>query len=383
MTLAKIIWSLACLLLLASHLWSMSGWHEHRGIYDDICYLRQAHLFQRFGWISGLDTDIVRDDDRYFAGKLKEVELPQADDPSSAPCHSVMPATGRRVMQYPPGTGFVLSLFPAGHQVIPMFMLSTLVVCLVALLTIGMAGTLAAVVTSGVCGVAAIYVMINPVKASYSAAPTMAVCTLAGLVSAWLFATRRPGLRVALSIAVGCLIGLSVNFRLGNLFLSAGYFIAFGVAVLRTRRLSSLIEGIAFGLAFIAGLAPTLAANAINAGSPLTTTYSSGDAVPPDLTVIFSQLALYLSDTQGIMLLIACGITLSVWLIPALATLRSLAAMNAVNIAVNMAYFLTHPIATPYYIMPIAMLALWTALFGCVLHTSVPIPTFAKRSGAL
>jgi hypothetical protein len=43
--------------------------------------------------------------------------------------------------------------------------------------------------------------------------------------------------------------------------------------------------------------------------------------------------------------------------------------MNAANIGANMAYFLTHPVATPYYIMPIAMLSVWTVLFGYVLHT--------------
>src|SRR3981189_438407 len=52
--------------VLVSNVWSISGWTEIRGVYDDICYLRQAHLFQRFG-LDGLDTNISRDDDRYLA----------------------------------------------------------------------------------------------------------------------------------------------------------------------------------------------------------------------------------------------------------------------------------------------------------------------------
>ena len=32
-----------------------------------------------------------------------------------------MPTTNKCVMQYPPGTGFVLALFPAGFQVIPLY----------------------------------------------------------------------------------------------------------------------------------------------------------------------------------------------------------------------------------------------------------------------
>ena len=39
-----------------------------------------------------------------------------------------MPAANKRVMQYPPGTGFVLALFPQGFQVIPLYVLATVVV---------------------------------------------------------------------------------------------------------------------------------------------------------------------------------------------------------------------------------------------------------------
>ena len=60
--------------VLVSNVWSISGWTEIRGVYDDICYLRQAHLFQRFG-LDGLDTNISRDDDRYLAEKLKAIDF--------------------------------------------------------------------------------------------------------------------------------------------------------------------------------------------------------------------------------------------------------------------------------------------------------------------
>ena len=53
------------LAVLASNVWTMSRWSESRGVYDDVCYLRQAHLFQRFG-LGGIDTNIVLDDDHYL-----------------------------------------------------------------------------------------------------------------------------------------------------------------------------------------------------------------------------------------------------------------------------------------------------------------------------
>ena len=39
-----------------------------------------------------------------------------------------------------------------------------------------------------------------------------------------------------------------------------------------------VLQGVLFGAAFLAGMAPTLIANAINAGSPFATTYGGADA---------------------------------------------------------------------------------------------------------
>ena len=60
---------------------SMSRWSEDRGVFDDVCYLRQAHLFERFG-TGGLDTDIRLDDDGYFRKKTNAIGLSE-DNPSA------------------------------------------------------------------------------------------------------------------------------------------------------------------------------------------------------------------------------------------------------------------------------------------------------------
>src|ERR1700754_707355 len=120
----KIVFAALCLVMLGLQLRSMSGWTEDRAVYDDICYLRQAHLFQRFG-LAGFDTDISHDDDGYLVGQLKRIHYPSNDLP---PCHTPMPASKKLVIQYPPGTGFLLSLFPERHQVIPLFVASTTII---------------------------------------------------------------------------------------------------------------------------------------------------------------------------------------------------------------------------------------------------------------
>ena len=43
---------------------------------------------------------------------------------------------------------------------------------------------------------------------------------------------------------------------------------------------------------------------------------------------------------------------------------RQVALVVAANLAINLAFFITHPIVTQYYTVPIAMLSLWTLLFA-------------------
>jgi hypothetical protein len=352
---------LLCFLILASNVWSMSRWNEARGVYDDVCYLRQAHLFQRFG-LGGLDTNISRDDDHYLSAKLKEIGYPTWSDPATAPCHTSMPVAKKLVMQYPPGTGFVLALFPQGFQVVPLYVLATVIVFGFALLGISYARSTSSILLTAAFGCLAIYLMVNPTKASYSMAPTMVSCVLAGFFTARLFAAGLWRDRVLLAALVGLLIGLAVNFRLPNLFLSIGYFLFFLVAFLMRPKIETFLQGALFAAGFLAGVAPTLAANAINAGSPFSTTYGGADIAPPELnaTILLS----YVTDMQFVLLVLAgvCTVLTLRWRRGSGQT--QVALVTAGNLLVNLAFFMSHPVFTPYYTIPIAMLSLWSLLFA-------------------
>jgi hypothetical protein len=360
---------LLCFLILASNVWSMSRWNEARGVYDDICYLRQAHLFQKFG-LGGLDTDVSRDDDHFLSAKLKEIGFPAWNVPERAPCHTLMPAGQKRVLQYPPGTGLVLALFPAGFQVIPLYVLATVVVFAFALLGIFYARSRSTILLAGGFGGLAIYLMINPAKASYSVAPTMVMCALAGCLTARLFLAGQRRQRLLLTGLVGLAIGLAVNFRLPNLLLASGYLVFFLISFLLSRKLESVLQGISFTVGLLAGMAPTLLANAINAGSPFSTTYGADDVKPPDfsLGVIWS----YIADMQFVLLGLA-----GVWTVLMLRRhgggIRQVALVTLGNLAVNVAFFLSHPVFTPYYTIPIAMLSLWSLLFASVMPQAAAV----------
>jgi len=357
----KVLCGFACFLILASNVWSTSRWSEARGVYDDVCYLRQAHLFQRFG-LGGLDTDISRDDDRYLSAKLKEIGFPTWSDIATAPCHTPMPATKKLVMQYPPGTGLVLALFPQGFQVIPLYVLATVIVFGFALLAISYARSGSSILLTTAFGCLAIYLMINPAKASYSVAPTMVVCALAGYLTARLFlAEQRQQHRLLLTGLVGLLIGLAVNFRLPNLFLSSGYFLFFFISFLLSRKIETALQAMVFGAAFLLGMVPALAANAINAGSPLSTTY----VTPLDFS--FSVIWSYVADMQFVLLVLAIAWTALILRWRRGNGIRQVALVTAGNLVVNLAFFLSHPVFTPYYTIPVAMLSLWSVLFALLM----------------
>ncbi|WP_271580908.1 hypothetical protein [Bradyrhizobium sp. CCBAU 45389] len=361
MKIAKLAFGLICLAILASNIVTMSRWSEARGVYDDICYLRQAHLFQRLG-IAGLNTNVVLDDDDYAKGRWKAIAYAEWSDSTRWPCHNPMPS-GNIVIQYPPGTGFLLALFPEDHQVVPLYVAASLIVCGLALSAIAMARTQSSIVGAGLFGALAVYLMINPAKASYSVAPTMAICAVAGFLTAlWLSRDRRSVLLIAL---IGLLLGASVNFRLPNALLAAGYCLFLAGAFLSARTLATFMQGLGFGAGVLVGMSPTLIAQAINAGSPLATTYGSADVVAPafDLAI----LGQYLRDMQFVLIVLAIGST--AWLLRAgKGTVRQVALVVAGNLLVNLVFFLSHPIFTPYYIVPIAMLSLWSVWFAWLMR---------------
>jgi hypothetical protein len=364
MKLLKILCGLACLLVLASNVRSMSHWNEARGVYDDVCYLRQAHLFQRFG-LGGFDTDISRDDDHYLASKLQEVGFPTWNDVTTLPCHTPMPATKKKVLQYPPGTGMVLALFPQGYQVIPLYVTATAIVFGFALLAVLYARSIASVLLAGGFGCLAIYLMINPAKASYSMAPTMVACATAGYLTARSF-TATPHHRLWLTILLGLVLGVSVDFRLPNLFLSSGYFLFLLFSYLSSRKTQIFLLGAAFTVAYLIGLAPTLLANAINAGSPFATTYGGQDVAPPDFSL--SIVWQYVADMQFVLLVLAGVSTAVILRTRGDDGVRRVALVTAANLAVNLAFFLSHPVFTPYYTIPIAMLSLWSLMFASLIE---------------
>ena len=220
----------------------------------------------------GLDTDIARDDDRYLADEIEGDRLCglEGSGAGALPHPDAGDAT-RYVIQYPPGTGFVLALFPEGFQVIPLYVIGDRRSCSAfAILAItSRARPFFDHAHGRLSATSRIYLMINPTKASYSMAPTMVVCALAGFLTARLFVRRSRGARLLLAGADRPADRPGRQFQTAEPVSVVRLFLFFLRLIPACRESwQTFLQGALFGAAFLVGMAPTLLANAINAGSP-------------------------------------------------------------------------------------------------------------------
>lgn len=347
-----------CVLLACGVFWSAAHWGERRGVFDDLGYLRQAHLFKRFG-IAGLNTDIRRDDDHFFRNAVLSIQHLAWSDPDRPITHTFIADNNTWVLQYPPGTGALLALFPEGRQAAGLYISSTLVVLSVALLLTFRARSVALLIASGIFGALSVYLMVNPVKASYSAAPSMAVCALLGVLTPLLFSPHNRW-RLVTAVVIGLLLGIGADLRIANILLAAGFGAGCLRELVRCRFAHFKGETALLVIAIVVGAAPTLAANWINAGSPFATTYSSVDASPPDLT--FSAALYYMQNPQGGLLMFGLVGAVLLYSRTQLPSIKAAALVAIVNCIVSAAFFFTHQLYTPYYLMPAAMLSSWIML---------------------
>jgi len=358
-----------CIFILANNTMLMSHWSERRGVWDDLGYLRQAHLFQRFG-VGGLDTDARQDDDHFYFKALKDIGLDEKGDFKRFVSHNFMPATNKLVLQSPPGVGFLLALFPEGFQVVPLYFICSLVVFLYAILLIGLAKTLSSLAVCAAFGWASIIFMINPAKASYSVAPTLAICAVAGWLTAMFCSERSPRKRLMQAALIGFLLGLSVNLRIANLFLASGYCAGFAIWFVKSRRPGVLLEASLYAGSLVLGMIPTLVSNTINAGSPFNTTYSPGDATLPQYSP--EVLRYYLSDVQSLLIAFLCALIAWTFAFRRESGPRAVAALCSLTVVLNLTFFLTHPQFTQYYLLPFTMLSFWSLLFSLVYTARQP-----------
>ena len=95
------------------------------------------------------------------------------------------------------------------------------------------------------------------------------------------------------------------------------------------------------------------------------TTYGGVDVTPPDFS--FSVIWSYVADMQFVLLVLAIAWTALILRWRRGNGIRQVALVTAGNLVVNLAFFLSHPVFTPYYTIPVGMLSLWSVLFALLM----------------
>jgi hypothetical protein len=316
---------------------------------DRFGYERQAALFRAHG-LAGLDTRLETPNARRLIEAMRASGRPVASwFQAVAPhCHHYKPAVDRVVLQYPPGTGFLMLAFPVGVESRGLLMSGILGTAILFAALAGGSATLPGAVGALFAGLLVVAAGRSG-HFSESVPPAILLAALAGALLNWASAARRAW-PLAL---VGLVIGLSGEIRIANLALGFGPLAVLGWQLLTRRRAGDLARAAGFAAGMLAGGLPFLAANLINAGSVLATTYAPSDAAGPDfgLAALWRGLTFYLQPHTPAWLLLGALLLggWGLWRRP-----RPGLGAAMLSMAISLAYLLPRPAMVSYYLTPAA-----------------------------
>jgi hypothetical protein len=313
---------------------------------------------------------------------LHQLPVPLWDEMVAPLAFHYFPEADHVAVQYPPGAGLLLSLFPEGRAlhglnrvVVLIFLIAGLVMLVVAAikrLPLA-AGLFVLALTLGFEIIAQLY------NASFSMNSLLAPLLLSGLClsAAWALNTDKgKGLYLAwlLTLLAGFFFGFAILARIPVVLLLPGVMLLLWPVSLRALLRSAWVPFL-LGV-FLGGILPLMIHQSRVAGAWYLTTYAHENTTPPSLALVSSNVTYYFgpgrsSSVNWAILLVFVGcVGLILWSkrrktpdVPA-AFLRKLSWSRLIAsaftiLAVSNLYFLTHEARVHYYS--------WPALFGAVL----------------
>jgi hypothetical protein len=316
--------------------------------------------------------------------KSKNLPLAKWDEMVAPHAHHYFPTSDHVGVQYPPGTGLALALFPEGTAVYRLNRITIVICVIVGAAALGLAAwkrawVSAALVTLAIHLVFTILGRIGTLSFSINAAmaPLLLTCALVVLAAA----LKKAHYRLAWSAALasGLLLGLCTLIRLPAVLLAPAFLILLWPRNWRPR-VNSL--PVIFCLAtFVAGVLPLLVNQQRVAGAWYLTTYASNDAAPPTLARVRDNLNYFFgfdgpAAQDNWALLVALVGFAGFALIRPRRNQQSKdggLAWQLLAVAVLIAwlpsvlFFLTHAIAIPYYMVPAVVVAVALVGFGALM----------------
>jgi hypothetical protein len=366
---------------------------------DAFGYSQQGQLFRENGLVRGLDTRIKAEEAKFIVAIAKKITLDsRLWSTAVAPaCHHYNPAVDAVILQYPPGTGLILSLFPENP--------SLNFALIVGRSLASAAFVIAVAMTAPEAGAAAlafsllIFVQLTIHYRGATGSPsipiTLSIIPLSVLLTLLAFRPSNKRASPGLAILLGLTSGLLVATRLANVLALTGLVCAIVVnrALWRPAMARRTSWAIAVALVGFAATGGALLASAdwINAGSPFATTYGAGDAALPvfSIELFGSNLLYYLTDAETAFATpVALAALFATVLILWRASKRNLHDRGATIGAffcyfVSLAYFCTHTIRIPYYMLPASIMTLCLLLFDFLQASPperLPEPTIFRLS---
>ncbi len=333
---------------------------------DNFGYARQAELFRTRGLLGGLHTRID-EPQAALLNKLAQDHFSNSADwfQLVAPhCHHYDIRSRKIILQYPPGTGWILSLFPEPYAMQGVLVFGT-TISAIALLWLSSRRRLSAIAVATLLGAYGLLFWIVGNETIYWASDSIpaTLFLLPPLVA--MAAEARPR-SLVLAISLGLLCGLLANIRITNVIALAGVGVQIAGSCKLWKR-SLLAEHALFVVSllggFLVGILPILAANKVNAGGFFHSTYPPLDLAPPDLSIraIRNGLSYYFSTQVGAATLLAALAFVTFGACRWLDGDRKVVPWGTIGaivaVVLSLSFFATHTIHIFYYMIPASVLA--------------------------
>jgi hypothetical protein len=296
--------------------------------------------------------------------------------------HHYFPRANYVGVQYPPGTGLVLAMFPQGEAVYDMnrivvfaFVVMGVAVFVIAVWKRGWASM--SLVALTLCFALMVVGRLGALSFSMNVVlvPILVSC-LFSLFALWFQTVKRERLALLFALLAGAALGFATLIRLPSFLLAPGFLILLWPGV-RNFRVTSLPLLFAVGVT-IAGVAPVLINQHYVAGAWYLSTYSSVDAALPSFADLRFNLWYYFTSGPGAVdnWALVCGLVGFIGVL-LLYVRRGSEQLNSLGLSwkrltlavlflwvIPIAYFLTHVTTAPYYMVSSIFATVALAGFG-------------------
>jgi len=279
------------------------GTEEFAYACDSFGYLRMAkeirHAFAHGVWpefkLESPQTRMLID----FM-QQNNVSVPRWEEVVAPHAHHYFPQSNYVGVQYPPGTGLVLAMFPQGEAIYRLNRIVVWVFILAGVAALAIAAWKRAWMSIGLVVLALtvglmVLARLGALTFSMNAVlvPIILMCVFS-LLALRFRAADRDGLALLFALLAGICLGLATLIRLPSFLLSVGFLVLLWPGF-RNFRIKSLPVAFALG-ATIAGVIPIVINQHNVAGAWYLSTYASVDAAPPTLQRLDENLSYFLGS---------------------------------------------------------------------------------------